>query len=113
MVHEDATGTVDGFLLAWPMVLAGFGQRVPLGWLDLVHTHRLSGRDARDLCRALCVAARDLSWAGLQMPQLPYFDPLPFWRARFVPYPKRLIVAGVSFGAAAAPEPQRVHLDWR
>ena len=113
VVHEDDRGEVDGFLSAWRMLLAGFGNRVPFGWLDLVHVHRLPGREARDLTRGLCLHAGRRGWAGLQMPHLPYFGATPLWRARFVPYPKQLIVAAVSFDAPLPPRPRGVYLDWR
>ena len=73
----------------------------------------LPGREARDLTRGLCLHAGRRGWAGLQMPHLPYFGATPLWRARFVPYPKQLIVAAVSFDAPLPPRPRGVYLDWR
>lgn len=114
VVHEDADGTVDGFMAAWKMQLAGFGRSVPFGWLDLVHTYRLPRREARDLARRLCTEAKAAGWAGLQMPFIPYFDPRPFIRARFAYFPKELIVSLFDFTGMALPERvDSFYFDWR
>ncbi len=39
VVHEDNSGQVDGFLLAWHFDLAGSDTSVSFGWLDIVHTY--------------------------------------------------------------------------
>ncbi len=114
VVHEDSSGSPDGFMLAWPMQLAGFGNSVPFGWLDLVHTSRLAGRDAKDLAALMCRRARDRGWAGLQMPFIPYFDPKPLWRTRFVPFPKELSVTLLGIGNVELPRSvKRFYFDWR
>lgn len=114
VVHEDERGSIDGYVVAWKMQLAGFGQSLPFGWLDLVHTHRLSWRDAVDLVRLLCCEAKAAGWVGLQTPFIPYFDPRPFFRARFVAYPKELVVSLLDFGEVDIPDHvESFYLDWR
>ncbi len=114
VVHEDESGKVDGFMVAWKMRLAGFGRWVPFGWLDLVHTYRLMRAQARDLARLLCLEAKALGWVGLQMPFIPYFDPRPLLRARFVFFPKDLIVSLFDFTGLALPERvESFYFDWR
>jgi hypothetical protein len=62
----------------------------------------------------LALEARNRGWAGLQTPLIPYFDPRPFYRARFVPYPKKLVVVLMPFGDAPwTGAATRLHLDWR
>lgn len=114
VVHEDGAGRVDGFMVAWKMRLAGFGRSVPFGWLDLVHSYRLGRREARDLARLLCVEAKAAGWVGLQMPFIPYFDPRPLLRARFVFFPKELVVSLFDFTGIALPERvESFYFDWR
>ncbi len=85
MIHEGEDGLVDGFLLAWEFQLAGYGKAVPFGFLDLVHTYRLSFQNTVDLAWFLCVTSKARGWAGLQSPYIPYFNPKPFKNARFIP----------------------------
>lgn len=114
VVHEDEQGLVDGYVVAWKMHLAGFGHAVPFGWLDLVHTHRLERPAAVALVRLLCCEAKTAGWVGLQMPFIPYFDPRPFLRARFVFFPKQLVVSLLDFGGIDLPEQvESYYFDWR
>ncbi|MHA1733799.1 MAG: GNAT family N-acetyltransferase [Promethearchaeota archaeon] len=114
VVHEDGSGGVDGFILAWKFNMAGFGRTVPFGWLDLVHTYRLAPGDAADLCRYLCVTSKELGWAGLQCPFIPYFDPAPFRKARFVFFPKELVVGLFPLREVPLPDEIRsIYFDWR
>ncbi|MBN2157078.1 MAG: GNAT family N-acetyltransferase [Candidatus Lokiarchaeota archaeon] len=114
VVHEDESGAVDGFIIAWKFQLAGFGNAINFGWLDCVHIHRLSSKDASDLCKYLCVVSKELGWEGLQTPYIPYFDPKPFKKAKFIFYPKKLIIS--SFKFRPTPIPKNVksfYFDWR
>ncbi|HMF30619.1 MAG TPA: GNAT family N-acetyltransferase [Candidatus Lokiarchaeia archaeon] len=114
VVHEGEDGQVDGFILAWEFQLAGFGNLAPLGWLDLVHTYRLSQKNAVDLVRYLCVTSKERGWAGLQTPFIPYFDPAPFKKAKFVFFPKKLIVALFPVAEMDLPDhPSSFYFDWR
>lgn len=114
VVHEDGSGRADGFMVAWKMRLAGFGGWVPFGWLDLIHTYRLSRAEARDLSRLLCLEAKAAGWVGLQMPFIPYFDPRPLRRARFVFFPKELVVSLFDFsGLPIVGGVQSFYFDWR
>lgn len=114
VVHEGDNHQVDGFIVAWEMQLAGFGNVVPCGWLDLVHTYRLPLAEAKDLCKYLCQTAKEHGWVGLQTPYMPYFDPTPFKRAKFVFFPKKLIVALFPLKELPLPEhTQSFYFDWR
>ena len=67
-----------------------------------------------DLARQLCIEAKARGWVGLQTPFIPYFDPKPFFGARFVPFPKKLLVAAMPL--TNVPLPKRVksfYFDWR
>jgi hypothetical protein len=116
VVHEDENGLVDGFILAWKFYLAGLGNAIPFGWLDLVHIHRLSNKEATDLCRYLCVSCKGLGWYGLQTPYIPYFDSKPFKRAKFIFYPKVLSISTFNFKPHEVKIPKKVksfYFDWR
>lgn len=114
VVHEDENGVVDGFILAWEFIFAGFGHFVPFGWLDLVHTYRLSQKEAADLCKYLCVTSKELGWGGLQCPFIPYFDVKPFNKSKFVAFPKILLID--LFELNKIPMPEKIdsfYFDWR
>lgn len=114
VVHENENGKVDGFILAWKFDMAGFGKFVPFGWLDLVHTYRLAEKDSIDLCKYLCITSKELGWAGLQCPFIPYFDVQPFKKAKFIFFPKTLIIG--LFPLKELPIPNKVnsfYFDWR
>lgn len=57
-VHEDQTGTVDGFVLAWEFNFAGFGKIIPFGWLDLVNIDHLKRKSGKDLMRFFNIQAK-------------------------------------------------------
>ncbi|MFX0101109.1 MAG: GNAT family N-acetyltransferase, partial [Candidatus Hodarchaeota archaeon] len=114
VVHEDEHGVVDGFVVAWKFNLAGFGHIVPFGWLDLVHTYRLSTKEAADMFKYLCVTSKDLGWAGIQSPFIPYFNPGPLRKANFIFYPKVLTLG--LFKLSEMPIPNKVksfYFDFR
>lgn len=113
VVHER-DGRIDGFVVAFIMDLAGPQARVPFGWVDLVHSYRLDSAATRNLLHQLAHQAVEAGWAGLQTPKMPYFAELPFYRARFLPYPKPLIVSLFDFCGAGFPERvERYYLDFR
>jgi len=66
VVHENDDGLVDGFIVSWKFNFAGYGNIIPFGWLDSVHTYRLSTKDATDLCKYLVLTAHELGWYGFQ-----------------------------------------------
>ena len=114
VVHEDENGVVDGFIIAWKFQISGFGNIVDFGWLDCVHLHRLTPNDAKDLCKYLSVAAKELGWVGIQTPYIPYFNPKPLKRAKFMFYSKTMII--FSFKFKPTPIPKKVksfYFDWR
>ncbi|HME55296.1 MAG TPA: GNAT family N-acetyltransferase [Candidatus Lokiarchaeia archaeon] len=117
VVHEDTGGKVDGFMVAWEFEIAGFGNSCPLGWIDMIHTYRLKTEEAADLARYFAQVSEELGWVGLQSPFIPYFDPAPLKKARFVFFPKKLIV---NFTSATSewtiPFPEKItsmYFDWR
>ena len=114
VVHENAEGIVDGYILAWKFLLAGFGNAIPFGWLDLVHTHRLSIKEATDLCKYLCETSREMGWYGLQTPYIPYFDSKPFKRAKYIFYPKILSISTYNLKQITIPKKVKsFYFDWR
>nr|MDO8088962.1 GNAT family N-acetyltransferase [Candidatus Sigynarchaeum springense] len=114
VVHEGADGKVDGFMIAWRFNIAGFGKSHPFGWLDMVHTYRLSTKEATDLCNYFAQTSRELGWVGLQTPFIPYFDPAPLKKARFVFYPKKLIVNFYPLVDVQLPDRiESFYFDWR
>ncbi len=114
VVHVDEQDVVDGFILAWKMNLAGFGKSVPLGWLDLVHTYRLSLNDARDLANYLCITSKNLGWVGLQTPYIPYFDAKPFKKAKFIFYGKQMSIDIFNLKKIDLPKNvKNFYFDWR
>nr|MDO8109647.1 GNAT family N-acetyltransferase [Candidatus Sigynarchaeota archaeon] len=115
VVHEDTDGKPDGFIIAWEFIIAGFEKHHPFGWLDMVHTYRLKTSDAVDLCNYLAQTSKERGWIGLQSPYIPYFDPAPLKKARFIFYPKELIVRFYSF-IDNIPLPDKIekfYFDWR
>ncbi|MHA1716806.1 MAG: hypothetical protein ACTSXP_14270, partial [Promethearchaeota archaeon] len=114
VVHEDAGGEVDGFILAWEFLLAGFGNFMPFGWLDIVHTYHMDRKEATDMIRYFCFKAKERGWRGIQSPFIPYFDPVPFNKAGFVFYPKELIVGVFKLSEMQLPEKiESIYFDWR
>ncbi len=114
IIHEDNSGVVDGFIIAWKFLLAGFGNVVDFGWMDSVHIHRLSLKDATDLCKYFSKTAKEMGWAGIQSPYLPYFNSKPFKRAKFIFYPKIIQISLLRY--KQTPIPKKVksfYFDWR
>lgn len=116
-VHEDHSGTVNGFVLAWEFNFAGFGEKIPFGWLDLIHVDHLSGKSAANLIRFFNIQAKQKGWKGVQTPYIPYFPITPFLRANYLTFPKKMIVqvfglndSDFSFFKTAPPT---CFLDWR
>ena len=87
-VHTDEEDIPKGFMLAWEFMLAGFGNHFPCGWLDTVHIHRLSRKEAKDLANFLNITAKSKKWVAIQTPFIPYFDPKPLKQAKFIFFPK-------------------------
>ncbi|WP_371803721.1 hypothetical protein [Candidatus Lokiarchaeum ossiferum] len=117
VVHENAHGDVDGFLLAWEFLFAGYGESVPFGWLDLVHTYRLKQADATDLAKFLAIQSKKMGWAGIQMPYIKYFDAIPFKKAKFILFPKKIYIdAFYQENHSTLPLPEKLntfYFDWR
>ena len=116
-VHEDNSGSVNGFVLAWEFKFAGFGKIIPFGWLDLVNVDHLSRRSAANLIRFFNIQAKQKGWKGIQTPYIPYFPIRPFLGANYLTFPKKMIVqvfglnnSDLSFFRKA---PDTCFLDWR
>ncbi|MCG3216628.1 MAG: GNAT family N-acetyltransferase [Candidatus Heimdallarchaeota archaeon] len=114
VVHEDEQGKIDGLIGSWEFLLSGFGKIHPFGWLDLVHTHKLSMKDATNLCRFLSFSAKERGWVGIQTPYFPYFDAKPFQRAKFIFYGKRLFLDIAILKEIELPDKiEKIFFDWR
>ncbi|NPD87716.1 MAG: GNAT family N-acetyltransferase [Asgard group archaeon] len=114
VVHENDIGKINGFIFAWEFVLAGFGNQTPFGWLDAVHIHRLSSKEASDLAKGLCFEAKKIGWAGIQTPYIPYFDSKPLKKAKFIFFPKRLSLDIFNLKNIDLPEKiESVYVEWR
>ncbi|MBD3353920.1 MAG: GNAT family N-acetyltransferase [Candidatus Lokiarchaeota archaeon] len=114
VVNDGDNGQINGFIVAWEMQLAGFGNNIPCGWLDLVHTYRLSLNESTNLCNYLCKTCRERGWFGIQSPYIPYFNPKPFKKARFVFFPKQLLVHMYCLEDLDIPDSvDSIYLDWR
>ncbi|GEM_PF-930460 len=116
-VHEDNSGTVNGFVLAWEFSFAGFGKIIPFGWLDLVNVDHLSKRSAANLIRFFNIQAKQKGWKGIQTPYIPYFPLKPFLAANYLTFPKKMIVQvfGLNNSDLSLFEtaPGTCFLDWR
>jgi GNAT superfamily N-acetyltransferase len=116
-VHEDHTGTVNGFVLGWEFNFAGFGNIIPFGWLDLINVDHLSKKKAKDLMRFFNVQAKKSGWKGIQTPYIPYFPIKPFLGANYLPFPKKMFVQIFGFKNADSTffkkAPKSCFLDWR
>jgi len=114
IVNENDQRQVDGFLLAWKMMLAGATHEEPFGWMDNVHFYNLTPRDAVDMCKCMCIEARDMGWAGLQMPHLPYFDHHPFRKAGFLLIPRDVFMKLYYYKPVDFPRKiTSFYFDWR
>ena len=114
VVHTADDGRVDGFIAAWQFNIAGFGNKEPFGWIDLIHAYKLNKKEGRALCEGLCYYAREKGWLGLQTPLIPYINQISFKAARFVDFPKGLIL--VLHPLVDLPdfkEASSYYFDWR
>jgi ribosomal protein S18 acetylase RimI-like enzyme len=116
-VHEDKSGTVNGFVLAWEFSFAGFGKTIPFGWLDLIHVDHLSKRSAANLIRFFNIQAKQKGWKGVQTPYIPYFPIKPFLGANYLTFPKKMIVQIFGLNnsdlSLFKKAPDSCFLDWR
>ena len=90
VVHENAEGKIDGYILVWEFTFAGFGHQVPFGWLDTVHTYNLTDSEVKDLANLMSKEAKKKGWKGIQTPYIPYFNAKPFKKANFIFFSKKL-----------------------
>lgn len=114
VVHEDDKGKIKGFMLAWEFYLAGFGNKIPFGWLDMVHINRLNEEEASDLANYLCQTSKERGWFGLQTPYIPYFDMKPLKKAKFFFFGKKINMD--LFNLKEVPIPEKIesfYFDWR
>lgn len=115
VVHENTSGEVDGFIIAWKMMLACSSGKAPFGWLDTVHLYNLSLKDSVDLCKYLCIAGKQAGWLGIQYPYIPYFNPLPFFLTKFILYPRYLVFYASFMRPLDFPKKvsKKFYLSWR
>ena len=114
VVHEDSKGKVKGFMLAWEFVLGGFGNKIPYGWLDMVHIHRLNLQEASDLADYLCQTSEERGWYGLQTPYIPYFPMKPLKNAKFFFFDKKISLDLFNLKNVQIPEDvESFYFDWR
>ena len=114
VVHEDNNGKVKGFMLAWEFILAGMGNKVPYGWLDMVHIHRLNTKEASNLANYLCQTSKERGWFGLQTPYIPYFDMKPLKKAKFFSFSYKINIDIFNFKNIDIPEEvETFYFDWR
>jgi hypothetical protein len=114
VILEDENGKIKGFINAWEFLLAGFGHSVKFGWLDTVHIHNLSKKEARDLATFLSHEAKKLGWKGLQTPYFPYYNSKPLKAANFIFYPKKLGLYMFNFTGIPIPEnASSIYIEWR
>jgi len=114
VIHEDKDGNIDGFILAWKFWLAGFDKYEPFGWMDVIHTHRLSFSEGVDLCRYFCLKAKECGWTGIHLPILPYFDSNQLKKTNFILYPKQELLNLYYIDDIPLPEDiNTVYVDFR
>jgi GNAT superfamily N-acetyltransferase len=114
VVHENENGIVDGFLLAWKVYMSGFGNAVPIGLIDIVHTYRLSLKDASDLCKFFCLESKKIGLCAVLGPYFPYFDLSPFKKAWFVTFRKKYIILLFHIKNHSLPQDvKKIFIDWR
>ncbi|MBN1330567.1 MAG: GNAT family N-acetyltransferase [Candidatus Heimdallarchaeota archaeon] len=113
-VYEDDHGKIIGYILAWEFTLAGFGNRIPFGWLDTVHAYKLNKREVNDLANFISTEAIKRGWKGLQTPYIPYFDAKPFIKANFIFFPKKVGIDLFNWSNIPIPEKARsMYFYWR
>ncbi|UJG41665.1 MAG: hypothetical protein K9W45_04160 [Candidatus Heimdallarchaeum aukensis] len=105
---------VKGFMLAWEFQLAGFGNSIPFGWIDIIHIKNLSIQEAKDLSLYLSETSNAKGWVGLQSPYIPYYNSKPLQKANFVFFPKKLSFDIILLNNIEIPEKfSSVYFDWR
>ncbi len=113
-VHTNQKDVAKGFILAWEFNLAGFGYHFPCGWLDIVHIHGLTTREAKELAHFASFSAKRRGWIALQTPYIPYFDPKPLKKAKFIFHPKTLHLDMMLLKDIDFPEKiESFYFDWR
>ncbi|MHA1346683.1 MAG: GNAT family N-acetyltransferase [Candidatus Heimdallarchaeaceae archaeon] len=113
-VHTDQDDVAKGFILAWEFNLAGFGHHFPCGWLDIVHIHGLTTKEAKVLADFASFSAKKRGWIALQTPYIPYFDPKPLKKAKFIFYPKTLHLDMMLLEDIDIPKDiESFYFDWR
>lgn len=113
-VHTTQDDVAEGFILAWEFNLAGFGHHFPCGWLDIVHIHGLTTKEAKKLADFASFSAKKRGWIALQTPFIPYFDPKPLKKAKFIFYPKTLHLDMMLLEDIDFPEEiESFYFDWR
>ena len=114
VVHEDDEGKVEGFMLAWEFILAGMGNKIPFGWFDMVHIHRLTNKEAGNLAYYLCQKSKERGWYGLQTPYIPYFDMKALKKAKFFFFGKKINLDVFNLTDVEIPENvESFYFDWR
>lgn len=114
VVHTNQDDVAEGFILAWEFNLAGFGYHFPCGWLDIVHIHGLTTREAKELANFASFSAKKRGWISLQTPYIPYFDPKPLKKAKFIFYPRTLHLDMMLVEDIDMPEViESFYFDWR
>ena len=114
VVHENKEGKVEGFMLAWEFLLAGFGNKIPFGWLDMIHIHRLNTQEASDLANYLSQTSKERGWFGLQTPYIPYFEIKPLKKAKFFFFDKKINLDIFNLNNVPIPENvESFYFDWR
>ncbi len=114
VVHEDPQGKINGYILAWEFLLAGFGHQVPFGWLDTVNSFKLTRKEIKDLANFMSQEAIKLGWKGLQTPYIPYFDAKPFIKANFIFFGKKVGIDLFNWSNIPIPEKvESMYFYWR
>ena len=114
VVHEDNEGKIKGFMLAWGFYLAGFRNKIPFGWLDMIHIHRLNTKEASNLANYLSQTSKERGWGGLQTPYIPYFDMKPLKKAKFFFFSKKINLDLFNMNNVPIPEEvESFYFDWR
>jgi hypothetical protein len=114
VVHTDNAGKINGLMLAWKFHLSGFGNSTTFGWLDIIHLYKLTTKEAADLSKYLIRRSFERGWAGIQSPYIPYYNPEPLKKSRFVFFPKKLILSFFLNTNITFPEKlDSLFFDWR
>ncbi len=115
VVYEGEDNKIKGFMLAWEFDLAGFGNSIKFGWLDMIQIYDLTKKEATELSNYLAYTSKiERGWKGIQAPYIPYFNPKPLQKANFVFFPKILTLDLMKFKEIEIPEEiKRIYFDWR